>query len=315
MADVACLGILVADVVGKPIEGIPERGKLQFVEQMELHAGGCASNTALALGKIGIGATLLGKVGDDGFGDFLIHEAEKCGVGTEGLKRERSAHTSSTMVMVAPDGERTFLHYVGVNATLKEEDLRFDLIRDAKVFAALGCFLMPGFDGEPMARVLKRVQEETEATVVLDTAWDPTGRWMGLLAPTLPHVDVFLPSYEEAVQLSGREQPEEIAAAFFEYGVGVVGVKLGEKGAYVQRRGEPGFTVPGFRVNAVDALGAGDCFVAGFVTGLVKGWDLERTARFACATGATCVTALGATTGIKPLDEIESFAARAKTAS
>lgn len=311
MADVACLGILVADVVGKPVESLPERGKLQFVEQMELHAGGCAANTALALGKIGIETTLIGKVGDDGFGDFLIRQAEKCGVGTEGLKREPSAHTSATMVTVAPDGERSFLHYVGVNATFREEDIRYDLIRDANVFAALGCFLMPGFDGEPLARVLQKVQAETDAHVVLDTAWDPTGRWMETLAPTLPHVDTFLPSYEEAVQLSGETEPERIAAHFFEFGVETVGVKLGERGAFVQKRGEPGITVPAYRVNAVDALGAGDCFVAGFVTGLVKGWDLERTARFACATGATCVTALGATTGIRRLEEIEAFAAAA----
>jgi sugar/nucleoside kinase (ribokinase family) len=312
MADVACLGILVADLVGKPVESLPEKGKLQFVEQMALHTGGCASSTAIALAKIGVDAALIGKVGRDGLGDFFAHELQKHGVGTGGLKREPSANTSSTMVMVTPDGERTFLHYVGVNATFKEEDIDLDLVRDAKVFAVLGCFLMPGFDGEPMARVLKRVKE-TSATVVLDTAWDPTGRWMSLLEPCLRHVDYFLPSYEEAVQLSGKETPEEIAAAFFEYGVQVVGVKLGERGAYVRRRGEVGFYVPALRVEAVDATGAGDCFVAGFLTGLVKGWDLERTARFACATGAACVTCLGATTGIRPLGEIEALANSAPT--
>ncbi len=92
-------------------------------------------------------------------------------------------------------------------------------------------------------------------------------------------------------------------------------MKLGERGAYVQRRGEPGITVPAYRVESVDATGAGDCFVAGFLTGLVKGWDLERTARFACATGAHCVMALGATTGIRPLEEIEAFAAGARTSA
>jgi sugar/nucleoside kinase (ribokinase family) len=211
------------------------------------------------------------------------------------------------MVMVAPDGERTFLHYIGVNATFTEDDIRFDLIQDAKVLCVSGCLLMPGFDGEPMARALARVKADTNVPIVLDTAWDSSGRWLKLLAPCLKYVDYFVPSYEEAVQLSGKTEPEEIAREFLEYGIPVVAIKLGENGAYLQTREHPGIYVPSFRVDAVDALGAGDCFVAGFVTGLVKGWDLERTVRFACATGAMCVMALGATTGIPPLSDIEAF--------
>jgi sugar/nucleoside kinase (ribokinase family) len=155
--------------------------------------------------------------------------------------------------------------------------------------------------------VLQRVKEETDAIIVLDTAWDSSGRWLKLLAPCLKYVDYFVPSYEEAVQLSGKTEPEEIAREFLEYGIPVVAIKLGERGAYVQTRDHPGIYIPPFEVKAVDALGAGDCFVAGFVTGLVKGWSLEQTARFACATGAMCVTALGATTGIPPLADIEAF--------
>jgi sugar/nucleoside kinase (ribokinase family) len=307
MAEVACLGILVADVVGKPIDTVPERGRLQFVEQMELHSGGCAASTSIALARIGISTVMIGKVGRDGFGDFLENALKEAGVSTEGLARDPRASTSATMVMVQSDGERTFLHHVGANATLREVDLRFDLIRDAKILNVGGCFLMPGFDGEPMARVLRRVKSETDVKIVLDTAWDPTGQWMQKLEPVMPYVDYFLPSYEEAVELSGKTEPEEIAAVFMEYGIPVVGIKLGERGAYVQKKGEAGIHIPPYRIAAVDSLGAGDCFVAGFVTGLVKGWDLERTTRFACATGAMCVTALGATTGIRSLDETESF--------
>ncbi len=311
MPQVACLGILVADVVGKPIDGIPERGRLQFVEQMELHSGGCAANTAMALAKIGIETAILGKIGDDGFGDFLEREMKHCGVQTGGLVRARTGTTSATMVMVAADGERTFLHHVGVNATFKEEDFPLARLAGTPFLNVAGCFLMPGFDGEPTARLLRRVKAETSATVVLDTAWDPTGQWMKTLAPVLPFVDYFLPSYEEAVELSGQTDPEEIARVFLAYGIGVVGIKLGEKGAYIRPKDGNGFYVPSYTVSVADALGAGDCFVAGFLTGLVQGWDLERTARFACATGAHCVTALGATTGIRPLEEIEAFMASA----
>jgi sugar/nucleoside kinase (ribokinase family) len=307
MAEVACLGILVADVVAKPVERLPERGKLSLVERMELHVGGCAANTSLALQRIGVETAILGKVGADGFGDFVRNRMEEAGIDTRGLFREPSAATSATMVMVSPDGERTFLHYLGANATMKEEDVLFDVIREAKILCVAGCFLMPGFDGEPLARLLGRVKAETGATVVLDTAWDSTGQWLKTLGPCLRYVDFFLPSYEEAVQLSGQSDPSEIARVFLEYGIPVVAIKLGEKGAYARSREGEGFYIPPFRVDAVDALGAGDSFVAGFIAGLAKGWDLERTVRFACATGALCVTALGATTGIRSLEETEAF--------
>ena len=101
----------------------------------------------------------------------------------------------------------------------------------------------------------------------------------------------------------GREDPAEIARFLIDQGVKVVGLKMGERGAYVRSADGQEIRVPAFRVEAVDALGAGDAFVAGFLAGLVHDWDLEQCARFANAVGACCVTALGATTGIKSLEE------------
>jgi sugar/nucleoside kinase (ribokinase family) len=88
--------------------------------------------------------------------------------------------------------------------------------------------------------------------------------------------------------------------------VGTVVLKLGEIGCYLRSR-ERAFALPALPVRAVDALGAGDAFAAGYITGLIHGWDLERTARFATAVGATCVTALGATTGVRSLAETLDF--------
>ena len=128
-----------------------------------------------------------------------------------------------------------------------------------------------------------------------------------------PHVDYFLPSYEEAARLAGRSDPREIAKTFIDHGVSTVAVKLGEEGAFVRTKAGDEFQVPAFQVETVDALGAGDSFVAGFVAGLSKGWDLHRTTRFACAVGAMCVTALGATPGVRSLEETEAFIRQTST--
>src|SRR5919107_5490549 len=100
MADVACLGILVADIVGTPIDALPRRGTLALIERIELHTGGCAANTAVSLARVGVPTAVLGKVGADGFGDYVAGEMERRGLDTRGLVREPDAATSATIVVV-----------------------------------------------------------------------------------------------------------------------------------------------------------------------------------------------------------------------
>jgi sugar/nucleoside kinase (ribokinase family) len=305
MADVVCVGILVADIVGQPVDEYPERGKLALVPRMELHPGGCAANTGIALGKLGIPTRVVGRVGRDGFGDFMVRELERHGVDAAGVARDATANTSATMVTVHSDAERSFIHYRGANAELTDVDVTPALLAGARLLHVAGSLLMPRFDGEPTARVLADARRRGLVTC-LDTCWDAQGRWMKVLAPCLPHVDHFVPSIEEAREITGRQAPESVAAALIDAGVGTVVLKMGENGCYVRSRDDR-FSLPALKVDAVDALGAGDAFAAGYIAGLVQGWDLERAARFATAVGATCVTALGATTGVRSLQETLDF--------
>ena len=102
--------------------------------------------------------------------------------------------------------------------------------------------------------------------------------------------------------------PADVAAVLMDKGVGTVALKMGDQGCYIRSK-DLELSIPIYKVDVVDALGAGDAFAAGFLTGIVNGWDLERTGKFANATGAFCVTALGATTGIKDQNTIEAFIA------
>lgn len=307
MPEVTCIGLLVADVVGKPIDSVPERGKLQRVDRMELHTGGCAANTGIALAKLGVDTAVIGKVGNDGFGDFIIGRLTANGIAADRIARDEREATSATMVMVHSDGERSFLHYYGANGTLCQEDIDLGLIETSGIVHVAGAFLMPSFDGEPSAAILKHARD-SGVTTAFDTAWDVTGSWMNKVGCCLPYVDYFLPSYEEARLLAGgREDPHEIAQTLIDAGARVVGLKMGERGSYLLTSEGDSLVVPALRVEAVDALGAGDSFVAGFLAGLVRGWDLERCTRFANAVGACCVRALGATTGILSFEETAAF--------
>jgi len=302
MLDVISLGQLVADVVVKPVEGFPQKGTAGLVSQIKLHSGGCALNTANTLGKLELKAGAVGKVGDEIFGDFLISEMNACGVNTEGVKKDHNANTSSVIVMVSSNGERTFLYCPGATEELTIDDIDFSLIEHSKILHIGGVMKLPKLD---VAAVLKKAKDFA-VTTSLDTDWDPTGRWLSLVEPCLRYVDIFTPSMDEAKMIFGKNEPQEIMKTALSYGIGIVALKMGEAGCYIKTE-DDGFHIPAYKVNVTDTTGAGDSFVGGFLTGIAKGWDLRESGIFANAVGALCVTALGATTGVKGFDETMAF--------
>jgi len=114
---------MVADVVVRPVRELPERGRLVLADRMELHTGGCAVNTAIALAKLGLSAGVIGKMGQDGFGDFILRELKRYGLEVGGVKRTPEANTSATMVLVEADGESRFHPLSGASAAPPEEQL------------------------------------------------------------------------------------------------------------------------------------------------------------------------------------------------
>jgi sugar/nucleoside kinase (ribokinase family) len=307
MPDVVCLGILVADVWGRPVNDWPERGRLSLVNEIGIGIGGCASNTSIALRKLGGDVAVMGKVGADGFGDFVVHTLENAGVGTTGVLRDPTIGTSATLIMIDDAGERTFIHYPGANGRVRPEELDMALIGSAKVFHFAGAQVMPGFDGEPAASVLKAAKEAGVTTCV-DTVWDATGRWMQLMAPLFPYTDMFLPSLSEAVEITGKKDPADVAAVLLDLGVKLVALKMGEEGSYV-RTADVELRVPACKIVPVDGTGAGDAFVAGFLRGRLEGWDLERTTRFANAVGGLCASGLGTSAGLRDFEGTLQFMA------
>jgi sugar/nucleoside kinase (ribokinase family) len=205
------------------------------------------------------------------------------------------------MVIVSDTGERSFLHYIGANADLRLDDFELKCFTDAKILHIGGALVLPSLDGEPMADLLRQAKTLGFTTSV-DTAWDATGRWMSVLAPSLPYTDLFFPSIDEARQLTGEQKPERVADALLGRGVGIVALKMGEKGCFVAN-GKEAHHVPAVTVQAVDTTGAGDCFAAGFLVGTLRGWSLHGVARFANASGAACVTSVGASTGVTSFEE------------
>jgi sugar/nucleoside kinase (ribokinase family) len=306
MPEVMSLGLLVADIIARPVGDLPPRGRLSLVESIGLAVGGCAANTAICLSRFGASVAVAGRVGADGFGDFVVRSLTAEGVDVCGVRRDPALATSATVVLVSPDGERSFLHSAGANAAFVASDVDLSWLDRVKALHVGGALLLPGLDGDPLARILKAAQERDVLTS-LDTAYDARGRWLVALAPVLPYVDCLLAGEAEAEALTGEVEPRGQADFFLARGVSAVAIKRGEKGAFVCSARER-LHVPAVPVPVVDTTGAGDAFAAGVVLGLVRAFSLERTARVAAAAGAACVRAVGATSGIGSLEEIEALA-------
>lgn len=307
MKKVLCIGSVTCDILMTPVDHFPAPGVLQSVDRLYVSVGGCAANAAIDLGKLGMTVALSCKVGRDSFGDFVIESAAENRVDTRWVVRSESELTTTSVVMVNSVGERCFLYYPGSAARFDAGDVPAEALRWSDIVFVAGAMLLTDFDGEPCAAVLKNARSFGKMTV-MDTAWDFQDIWLPKILPALAYVDLFMPSLEEAKKLTGAEDVAKIADRLFDLGVTNVVIKLGAKGAYICPRGGERVHIPTYDfVKAVDTTGAGDAFCAGFLAGLIKGYDFYDSGRIANAVGTHCVMKMGASAGIVPFEEIIGF--------
>jgi sugar/nucleoside kinase (ribokinase family) len=307
--DVVIAGLAVVDIIGRPVDlsRPPKAGGLQLIDSITLTTGGNVSNSGIDLAKMGFKVGAITRVGNDGLGQFIRQQYDVQGIDISGMVVDTKKQTSTTIVAVAADGERTFLHTRGCIADFSPKDVlaHLDLIARSRILAFGYLGLLP--ECEPgLPRLFRRVKKETGVKILLDTGGVPR-RNDALLCAILPFVDIFIPSYDEAVILTGKKKPEQIVRFFQQSGAsGVVGVKMGAKGCFIAS-GDAALYVPAFKVKkVVDATGAGDAFEAGFLAATLRGFDPFEAARIANAVAASCVTAVGASTAIKRFEDYET---------
>ncbi len=300
---VLAVGQFVVDVLVKPVERHPPADVADVVDFIRLDTGGCTLNAARVLHKLGAPVRLAGLVGDDRLGEFLLSEVARAGLDPSGLRQRSGAITSSSIVLVSPSGERSFFHCPGATAETMLDDVADEDIAWADIVHLAGTCELNSLD---ITAFLKKAKQLGK-TVSLDVDYDPKGRWGERVRPWLPYLDYFLPSRKEAAAISGRSDVSENLQFFAERGVRTVVVKLGRDGCIARSPEGQILKHPAFRVQVVDATGAGDAFVGGFLAGVSEGRALEECLRMACAAGALTVTALGASAGLKDRQQFDQF--------
>ncbi len=300
---VLAVGQFVVDVLVKPVKRHPPPDVADIVDFIRLDTGGCTLNAARVLHKLGVPVRLAGLVGDDELGEFLLTEIARTGLDASGLNRTRDAQTSSSIVLVSPSGERSFFHCPGATAKMTLRDIDEEDLARAEIVHLAGTCELNSLD---ITAFLKRAKQIGKI-VSLDVDYDPQGRWGDLVRPWLSYLDYFLPSRKEAAAISGRSDVEEILQFFAESGVKTTVIKLGKDGCVAMSPDGRTLKHPAFEVGLVDATGAGDAFVGGFLAGVSEGRPLEECLRMGCAAGALTVTALGASGGLQNREQFNQF--------
>jgi len=307
--DVICAGILVADTFASPIARLPEAGELTVVDGYVMGAGGCASNTAACLARLGRQVSAMGKIGQDLPGDFIVHDLERLGVDASAVRRSSTHPTSTTYIVNVRGQDRRYFHCIGANADFVVRDIDISMLAGARALYVGGYMVMPGWQPNDLATLFREAKRQGLMTVLDVVIGAGTHASLADVKPVLPYTDLFLPNDDEARALTGQDDPPAQAEILSHSNPDcTIAITLGRRGALVRWQGRT-FRADAYSVQAIDESGAGDAFAAGFVAGMLEQWPLEHTIRFASAVGASCTRALGCTESVFRFQEALEFIA------
>lgn len=291
---VLSLGSICLDILMKNIQGFPEPNRTTQVEAVSILGGGGALNTSIALKRLGVDVYPMGEIGVDYAGNTLLSILQEENLSADYILQKTDKPTSVVGVLINNKGERSFICNPGNFIHIYFKDFDWDLLKNFDILAIGSCFLLEELLPE-MPELLKHCIKYNVATVV-DTVW-PVRPTYKLIESSLPYIDYFTPSFEEAKILTEKNNTADIAQWCTERGCKNIIIKMDKQGSYLHTKALQ-TVIPGLNVNTMDSTGAGDCFLAGFIKGLTLKYDIVEAVKLGNAAGAMCVESIGAYSGI-----------------
>lgn len=312
MTDVVALGELLIDFTCRSVdsEGYPT---------MEAHPGGAPANFLAALNKFGATTALLGKVGDDAFGKMLQNTLDGVGIGTTGLVIDPSVFTTLAFVTLDATGDRefSFARKPGADTQIRFEEIRLDLIDEAKVFH----FGTLSLTAEPARSATVQAVSYAKSKGKLITfdpnlrkpLWDSLADAKDQMIWGLQQADVVKISDEEVEFLFGLGVNDGAKYILDNFGVSLVFVTCGADGCYYSNGSACGHVPSLSGIHVIDTTGAGDIFGGSAVwkllqfdkaPALLTDSELQETVSFACTSAGLSTTKPGGISSVPDYDEI-----------
>ena len=298
--DITVVGLYILDILGRPVLRIPDKGGVDFIEEIRLTVAGTAGGTVVDVAKLGLKSLAVGAVGDDEKADWMLMTMQKHGIDTTAMQRIADVPTSSTILNIRPNGDRPALHVRGASDHFDVPEGMYNRIFDAPILHLGGTGLLKKLDGASSLKLLRDAKARGK-TVTFDliAANAETARDV---MPLLPHIDYFMPSIEEARELSGLHVPEDCARYFLDHGASACAFTMGGDGAYYASDDGTRILSPAFDVQVADTTGCGDAFDAGMIAAIHHRMDIETSLRFAQAAAGLVATGLGSDAGIRSFE-------------
>lgn len=280
---------------------IGERLAQQYGSQRA--AGDSAANTMSGLARLGAKAGFLTMMGNDEMGQFFTNEMTRTGVEMLALKSDTP--TGRVIAMVTPDGERTFATCLGASIELSPDDIKPELFDNWDIFYIEG-YLVANPD---MLRKAISTAKDKGLKIAIDLAsYNVVEESRDFLLELVNnYVDIVFANEQEALALTGME-PEN-ALHYIAERCEIAVVKIGAKGAYIQR-GDEIVTIPPMKADVVDTTGAGDMWAAGFLAGLVKGENLQKCGMMGAIVAKNIIEVMGAKMDDERWDNIHAAIAK-----
>ena len=304
---VSCLDMLVGPVTPAlfEVDSTPV--------SIESFPGGDACNVALNTAALGVRPLLVSAVGEDPQGAWIRDYLDRHGVDTAGLAASKDCGTAVSLVMTAPDGERHFLTSTEVFRDISPACITDERLKEARFLSLNSFYRGAQLDGGSVAALFHRAHALGVRTVV-DTLRCRTGDPLAQIAPVLSETDFFLPSYDEAVQITGKKEPREMAEVLRPFGTRVFIVKLGSRGCFcMDYEKDEACEIPAVpAAYPVSTVGAGDAFCSGLIAALLRGKGLRESLCFASAAASMTVQVNHATGAFSSFEEVENYARAAQ---
>ncbi len=306
-SEVTVVGSLSMDIVIR-VARLPARGETLKGTTFDTFPGGKGNNQALAAARAGAAVTMIGKVGDDAYGQILLQTLSENKVSIEGMFSDKNETTGIANIWVGTSGENSIVIVPNANNALRPEDLesKSHLMDKSKIL-----LLQLEIQVDTVLAAAKMAHKKG-ITVILNPA--PAAAPSDLPAELFQYIDVLVPNESEAELLTGinpstTELAHQCARKLLTMGVKNVILTLGERGALILESSKPDkpHFVDAFKVTVVDSTAAGDAFCGALAMRLAKGDSLVEAAKFGCAAGSLACTKAGAVPSLPRLEELEAL--------
>lgn len=298
--EVVCIGAAIVDVPLQPVSKDIFDSESYPLDQISMTIGGDAINESTIIKRLGHKVGLISMVGKDVVGDFILDHCRKEGIDTEGLRQREGIDTSINVGLVTADGERTFV--TNRNGSLWKmgiEDVDLALVGRGRILSLASFFNNPCLDNDALVKIFKAART-AGMIVTADMIKPRLGETFDDIAEALSYVDYFFLNCDEARLMTEEDAVERAADKILSYGMRHVVIKVGKRGVLIGGQDGGKVVVPAVGgITAVDTIGAGDNFAAGFISGLLEKRPLVECGEYGNVAASLAITSVGATTGVK----------------